>query len=103
MSLQTLQCSEGGFAGDAGELLPTGLLVEVQVAQGPKLGWTAKAGQSLGRMHLLVVLLQKLERLEVSLLLRLCYVVLALHHWAEKGRGQGSRRWGSFKEYVLTN
>ena len=72
--------------------------MELQVARGSELGWAGGAGQGLGSVHLLVVLLQQLERLEEGLLVRLGYVVLALHHGAEEGGRERRHVEGGFSK-----
>ena len=77
--------------------------MELQVARGSELGWTGGAGQGLGSVHLLIVLLQQLESLEVGLLVRLGYVVLALHHGTEEGRRERSHGRRLFEKNILTD
>ena len=68
--------------------------MELQVTGGSELCFAGGAGQGPGSVHLLVVLLQQLRGLEVGLLVKIGYVVLALHHGAEEGgreRSHGRR------------
>ena len=77
--------------------------MELQVTGGSELCFAGGAGQGPGSVHLLVVLLQQLERLEEGLLVRLGYVVLALHHGAEKGRRERCHGRRLFEKNILTD
>ena len=83
--------------------LATGSHVELQVAGGSELCFTGGAGQGPGSVHLLVVLLQQLRGLEVGLLVKIGYVVLALHHGAEESRREGSHGRRLFEKNILTD
>ena len=72
--------------------------MELQVAGGSKPGWAGGTGQGLGSVHLLVVLLQQLRGLEVGLLVKIGYVVLALHHGAEEGGRERRHVEGGFSK-----
>ena len=82
------------------ERLATGSHVQLQVAGGSELCW---AGQGLGSVHLLVVLPQQLGGLEVGLLTKIGYVVLALHHGAEEGGRERSHGRRLFEKNILTD
>ena len=103
MRLQTLQSREGGLAGGAREGLATGSHVELQVAGGSELCFAGGAGQGPGSVHLLVVLLQQLRGLEVGLLVKIGYVVLALHHGAEESGRERSHGRRLFEKNILTD
>ena len=77
--------------------------MELQVAGGSELCLAGGAGQGPGSVHLLVVLLQQLRGLEVGLLVKIGYVVLALHHGAEEGGRERRHGRRLFEKNILTD
>ena len=77
--------------------------MELQVTGGSELCFAGGAGQGPGSVHLLVVLLQQLRGLEVGLLVKIGYVVLALHHGAEEGGRERRHGRRLFEKNILTD